>query len=735
MALYTSSAATSVTNLFTTHNNGNQLADTVSPESNRLLRGKLLCFSARPHMKIRVPKILAFGSEKGKGEAESFGRLEAMFADAASTECSWSIEFPEPNVEFSRLDDEVYLSGGSIGDNNNVGSVLEKLIALRSHILAAEKLNASRLHLCDSKYVECATNLIHYMALKSVDIEQLNIYLASLGLSSLDNNNLDVLARLNATINILTSSPYIKQDVKESQVTVYPKKQKGNKSAKKSDKGKVLSYKELLLGKLHEGRSVHIMVTVGEEATESETFITDILKAGASVIRINCAHGDPSIWGEVIKRVRRTSQMLEMPCRVLMDLAGPKLRTGTLKPGPCVMKVSPKKDAYGNVVSPAVVWLSHTGTEPPAHLSPDATISMQNQDFLAGLQIGDSIKLCDARGKKRMLRISKEFNVFSSTGFVAECFDTAFIESDTELYVKGKKGRRLVGRVVDIPPKESFVRLKVGDLLVITREGSLDEPSVTVPGAHKLTCPSGYLFSSVKPGETIGFDDGKIWGIIKGASPSEVVVSITHAGPKGTKLGSEKSINIPQSDIRFKGLTSKDIKDLEYVASNADMVGISFIRDVHDISVLQQELKKRKLNDLGIVLKIETESGFENLPLILLEAVKCSNPLGVMIARGDLAVECGWERLANIQEEIITVCKVARVPVILATQVLESLVKTGVPSRAEITDAASGKRASCVMLNKGKNIVEAVSMLDTILHTKLSHKKPDSRILHCSAST
>lgn len=247
---------------------------------------------------------------------------------------------------------------------------------------------------------------------------------------------------------------------------------------------------------------------------------------------------------------------------------------------------------------------------------------------------------------------------------------------------------------MDVPPKESFVRLKVGDLLVITREGSLDEPSVTVPGAHRLTCPSGYLFDSVKPGETIGFDDGKIWGVLKGTSPSEVIVSITHAGPKGTKLGSEKSINIPQSDIRFKGLTSKDIKDLEYVASHADMVGISFIRDVHDITVLRQELKKRKLDDLGIVLKIETESGFKNLSLILLEAMKCSNPLGVMIARGDLAVECGWERLANIQEEIIAICKAARVPVIMATQVLESLVKSGVPTRAEITDAANAKRSN-----------------------------------------
>lgn len=664
-------------------------------------------------MKLPIQRTLAFASARGKGEA--------TFSDNTSTECTWSFDFPDSKDAMSHLKSEADLSGSN--GANNVASVLEKLNALRSHLLAAEKWNASQLHLCDSKYLECATNLVHYMALRSLDIEQLNSHLASLGLSSLDNNNLDVLAHLNASINLLMND---QNAVTEPWTNVYPK----GKSTKKNDKGRVLSYKESLLGKPREGRSTHIMVTVGEEATLSETFITDILKAGTSIIRINCAHGDPSIWGEIIKRVRRTSQMLEMPCRVHMDLAGPKLRTGTLKPGPCVMKVSPKKDAYGNVVSPALVWLCLTGTEPPSHVSTDATISVEDQDFLAAIQIGDSIRLCDARGRKRRLRISKEFHVFNSTGFVAECFDTAYIESGTELSVKGKKGRRLVGQVVDVPPKESFVRLKVGDLLVITREGLLDEPSVTVPGAHRLTCPSGYLFDSVKPGETIGFDDGKIWGVIKGTSPSEVIVSITHAGPKGTKLGSEKSINIPQSDIHFKGLTSKDIKDLEYVASHADMVGISFIRDVHDITVLRQELKKRKLDDLGVVLKIETESGFKNLSLILLEAMKCSNPVGVMIARGDLAVECGWERLANIQEEIIAICKAARVPVIMATQVLESLVKSGVPTRAEITDAANAKRVSCVMLNKGKNIVEAVSMLDTILHTKLIYKKPDSENLH-----
>lgn len=95
---------------------------------------------------------------------------------------------------------------------------------------------------------------------------------------------------------------------------------------------------------------------------------------------------------------------------------------------------------------------------------------------------------------------------------------------------------------------------------------------------------------------------------------------------------------------------------------------------------------------------------------------------GVMIARGDLVVECGFERLAEVQEEILWISAAAHVPVIWATQVLETLAKNGMPSRAEITDAAMGHRAECVMLNKGPHILSAVRVLDDILRRMQAHQ-------------
>ena len=103
-----------------------------------------------------------------------------------------------------------------------------------------------------------------------------------------------------------------------------------------------------------------------------------------------------------------------------------------------------------------------------------------------------------------------------------------------------------------------------------------------------------------------------------------------------------------------------------------------------------------------------------------------------MIARGDLAVEAGFERLAELQEEILWLCQAAHLPVVWATQVLDSLAKEGLPTRAEVTDAAMSERAECVMLNKGPFVVEAVRTLDDILGRMESHqhkKTPTLRAL------
>jgi pyruvate kinase len=129
---------------------------------------------------------------------------------------------------------------------------------------------------------------------------------------------------------------------------------------------------------------------------------------------------------------------------------------------------------------------------------------------------------------------------------------------------------------------------------------------------------------------------------------------------------------------------------------------------------LLEELAKRDAQHLPLVAKIETHKAVKNLPEILLGAME-RVPLAVMIARGDLALELGGERLAEIQEEILRLCEAAHVPVIWATQVLDTMAKDGAISRPEFTDAAMAERAECVMLNKGPYIENALRTLEDII--------------------
>ena len=251
------------------------------------------------------------------------------------------------------------------------------------------------------------------------------------------------------------------------------------------------------------------------------------------------------------------------------------------------------------------------------------------------------------------------------------------------------------------------------------REGVLNDLDEFIEPAI-VGCTLPEIFRDVKPGERIFLDDGKIGGVIREISPDWFGVEITSAAGGTAKLRSEKGINLPDTDLRLPALTEKDKEDLKFIAKNADMVALSFVQRPEDVDELISELKRLNAEHLGVVLKIETQRAFANLPRLLLTALQ-TPPVAVMVARGNLGVEVGFERLSEVQEEVLWLCEAAHVPVIWATQVLESLAKIGLPSRAEVTDAAMGSRAECVMLNKGPYIRWALEFLSDVLPRMQAH--------------
>jgi pyruvate kinase len=230
---------------------------------------------------------------------------------------------------------------------------------------------------------------------------------------------------------------------------------------------------------------------------------------------------------------------------------------------------------------------------------------------------------------------------------------------------------------------------------------------------------------------SIFFDDGKIGGVIRAVRRDALEtgeIKITHAVNGTAKLRAEKGINLPDTRLSISALTPKDLQDLEFASQHGDLVSLSFVRRPEDVAELLQELDSLGAYQTGIILKIENRLAVEALPQLLLTAMQ-RQMVSVMVARGDLGVEIGFERMAEVQEEILWLCEAAHVPVTWATQVLESLAKRGLPSRAEVTDAAMSGRAECVMLNKGPHIALALDFLCDVLTRMKGHQIKKSALM------
>jgi pyruvate kinase len=412
--------------------------------------------------------------------------------------------------------------------------------------------------------------------------------------------------------------------------------------------------------------------------------------------------------------------------RILVDLAGPKLRTGAIAPGPRVLKLKPRRDAFGAVTAPARLLLHPRCSGASASFA-GRTLEL-DAHWLSQLQQGERIQLIDARGRKRQLQVAE----LRDDGIVVQGERTAYLRPGTRLVVQRPKTGPSAIEILDMPAQPGQLHLSRGQRLRLTSQGlGHDAQPAGAEGRAApatIACTLPEVLAQVREGERIWFDDGRIGGIVRRAASHRLDIEITEAGADGETLAADKGINLPDSHLELPALTDKDMADLAVVARYADMVGLSFVQSAADVRSLHQRLDALCASRLGVVLKIETRRGFENLPELLFAAMT-GRPAGVMIARGDLAVECGFERLAELQEEILWVCEAAHMPVVWATQVLESLAKTGRPSRAEITDAAMGVRADCVMLNKGAHILEAMRTLDDILRRMQEHQSKKRSLL------
>ncbi|MBC6367549.1 pyruvate kinase [Algoriphagus sp. AK58] len=451
--------------------------------------------------------------------------------------------------------------------------IKKQLLHLDAEMIQVEGQFRDLLSRLPAENRESALNFLQYLILRKTDIQELQHQLHVYGLSSLASCESHTHRQIQVTMERL--------GVKILHPAVCTMDYGLQKMEERSHR---------LFGAPRETWPSSVMVTMDASFLEEKNQMEALLKNGMGVARINCAHDDESVWLKMIEKIGEASKKTGLPCKIHIDLAGPKIRTVLLKKG--------KEEGKAEIKKGDKIWLSERG--------------------------------------------------------------------------KGFSSKQVV-----ISPNE--------------------------PG----------VVQTLRVGERVFIDDGLILGRVDKVTDKGVALKVERISSKKPMIKAEKGINFPDSELAVPSLTRFDKSCLPFVCKYADTVGFSFVRKPEDLTELRDEMRTYTSSIPPVILKIETQEAVVRLPELLLEGMK-EQDFGVMIARGDLAVEIGFERLVEIQEEISWLCEAAHVPVIWATQVLENLHKSGIASRAEITDAGRAAMAECIMINKGDHTLEVLKSLKDI---------------------
>ena len=269
------------------------------------------------------------------------------------------------------------------------------------------------------------------------------------------------------------------------------------------------------------------------------------------------------------------------------------------------------------------------------------------------------------------------------------------------------------GRLISVLADLQGPKLRVGDFRedkVLLKEGQkfvLDmKPE---PGDGTRVClPHKEIFEAIKPGEILLVNDGYIALRVDKCSKNSAETTVVVGG----YISSHKGVNLPNTKLKISAITPKDKEDLKFaLKTGVDWVGLSFVQKAEDV----KELKKLIDGKARVIAKLEKPSAIEDLENIIKEAD------AIMVARGDLGVECPIQTVPVLQKRIVKLCRLYAKPVIVATQMLESMINNPTPTRAEVSDVATAvyDGADTVMLSAetaaGKYPVNAVSMMHNII--------------------
>jgi pyruvate kinase len=447
--------------------------------------------------------------------------------------------------------------------------ILAEVAELRQQIEinAKQRLQRYQSNYHSGFFSKSAFNLAHYLAMRQFDLRHLQDRLAQAGLSSLGRAEASVLSTLDSLIDVLkraTDKDYLPGEKNPIEYGF--------------NRGQQLLEQHTieLFGPFHEHDehgSAHVMVTLGTEASRDYTLVSSLLEKGMTCARINCAHDDAVIWQGMIRNIRRAETEMGRPCRILMDLAGHKIRTGPIALGPSIHHIRVQKDRTGKVVAPGYLILT-SDSESPSVDGSLFRVSIPkplHQKFAPGMSLGFS----DNQNRQRYLKVEK---ALSDTEWLVSCEQTAYLvpgcaltltmdqQTDNRNAVNEFTLGRFAGEPLDI-------RVFKNQLLLLTpgnidgKPAEYDEQSLIHPA--QIGCTLSSLIEKLEPGQPVWIDDGKVGAIVEAVTEEGALLRITMAKASGVRIQSDKGINFPEAEFNLPSLTQKDLTDLDFVCVHA----------------------------------------------------------------------------------------------------------------------------------------------------------------------
>lgn len=583
-------------------------------------------------------------------------------------------------------------------------TIYEELLELKKTVISNLEIET------DNKSLR---NLAAYLNLRSQNVTKLQNELTNLGLSSLGRAQSCIINSINQELAIV--SKLLKKELHYSKI---------DEDALSFEESKLIHLKNSeVFGRSKDTYTTKIMVTLPSLDENSPKLIQSLIKNGATVLRINTAHDDVNAWQTMAKLIKEENKQQQKDTKIYVDLAGPKNRTEYIQKLFTPFKI-------GSWRNPKLVEIISNDIEGNFTTKGEKDCSGNNQsklavekDFFESLKNYDELTVDDFERETTQTYkvIIKDDRVF------IEVNKKITIYENSALYLENEDND-MMSRVTNFELKPQNIRVFKTNKIIITSKniiGQADFIYEDILYAGIIGCTNKAIFDFVNIGEDIFIDDGKIACKIIDKIDLGIVCEVTLAKENGTLLKEEKGINFPSTNLNIPAITSSDEKNFQDIVAFADIIGLSFAQDANDIKKLQEMLHVSQKEDTAIVPKIETKKALENLPEIL-EQLLLSKKYALMIARGDLAIEVGFENLPYIQEEILNICEAAHVPVIYATQILEGKMKTNLATRSEVTDAALAQRADCIMLNKGPYVLDTLIVLKHILrqvHTQFQKNR------------